>query len=75
MENKLKPCPFCGRDMTYIQFHTVKFLKPTIKAISCMGCGAMMYADMNALDEPSETALQDYIIEKWNTRTEVSADE
>ena len=66
---ELLPCPFCGRDMESIQFHHVKFMKPQIKAVVCMGCGAMMSADMNTLDEPSEAALLDYIIEKWNTRT------
>lgn len=66
---ELLPCPFCGADMMYIRFHTVKFMKPTIKAIECSRCGAMMSADLNALDEPTEIALQDYIIEKWNTRT------
>ena len=66
---ELKPCPFCGADMMYVRFHTVKFMKPTIKAIVCHKCGAMMSADMNELDEPSEIALQDYILEKWNTRT------
>ena len=54
--------------MLYIQFVTIKFMKPTIKAITCNRCGAMMSADLNALDEPSEVALQDYILEKWNTR-------
>ena len=52
-----------------IRFVTVKFMKPTIKGIVCYGCGAIMSADLNALDEPSEVALQDYIIEKWNART------
>ena len=66
---ELLPCPFCDRDMQNIQFHHVKFMKPEIKAIVCMGCGAMMSADMNTLDEPSEAELLDYIIEKWNTRT------
>ena len=72
---KLKPCPFCGADMMYIRFHTVKFMKPTIKAIECSRCGAMMSADMNTLDEPSEIALQDYIIDKWNTRTSERGEE
>ena len=66
---KLLPCPFCGADMMYVRFHTVKFMKPTIKAIVCHKCGAMMSADMNELDEPSEVALQDYILEKWDART------
>ena len=68
--SKLLPCPFCGADMMHLRLATVKFMKPTIKAITCYGCGAMMSADMNALDEPSEVALMDYIIDKWNTRTQ-----
>ena len=67
---ELLPCPFCGTDMMYVRFVTVKFMKPTIKGIVCHGCGAIMSADLNELDEPSEVALQDYIIEKWNTRTQ-----
>lgn len=67
---ELKPCPFCGTDMMYVRFVTLKYMKPTIKAIVCSRCGASMSADANALDNPSETALQDYIIEKWNRRAD-----
>lgn len=66
---ELLPCPFCGANMMYVRFVKLKYMKPTIKAIVCNRCGGSMSADINALDEPTETALQDYIIEKWNTRT------
>ena len=65
---EIKPCPFCNADMIFIRFITVKFMKPTIKGIVCNCCGAIMSADMNDIDDPSEIALQDYIIEKWNRR-------
>ena len=68
--SELLPCPFCGADMMHVHFVTVKFMKPTTKGIVCNRCGAIMSADMNTLDNPSEIALQDYIIEKWNTRTQ-----
>ncbi|MBQ8301189.1 MAG: Lar family restriction alleviation protein [Clostridia bacterium] len=64
----LKPCPFCGANMTYIHFVTHKWLNPLRKGITCNGCGAMMTADIRETDEETEIALQDYIIEKWNRR-------
>ena len=67
---ELKPCPFCGADMMYIHFATLKFLNPLRKVICCNRCGAMMSADLREIDEPSEIALQDYILDKWNRRAE-----
>mgnify|MGYP003289770178 CR=1 FL=1 len=68
--NKLKPCPFCGADMMYIHFVTLKYMNPLRKAITCNRCGASMSASLEELDDTtSEVALQDYILEKWNRRT------
>lgn len=64
----VKPCPFCGAGMMHIRFVTFKWLCPTRKAIVCNMCGAIMSGDLNELDEQTEIALQDYIIEKWNRR-------
>lgn len=67
-EYNLKPCPFCGAEMTYIHFATHKYLNPLRRTIACNKCGAMMTADMNEIDNQTEIALQDYILEKWNRR-------
>ena len=65
---ELLPCPFCGAEMTYIHFATHKYLNSLRKTIDCYKCGAMMTADMNEIDNQTEIALQDYILEKWNGR-------
>lgn len=67
---ELLPCPFCGADMLYVRFVTLKYMNPTRKAIVCNRCGASMSASLVEIDDAeSEVALQDYILEKWNTRT------
>ena len=71
---ELKPCPFCGAEMMYIHFAHLKYLNPLRMVMSCR-CGAMMTADMRDIDEQTEIALEDYIIEKWNSRTDLGDDE
>lgn len=64
--NELKPCPFCGG--TLMQWSAVKYANPLFKQISCRRCGAAIMADLRTTDEGTEIALQDALIERWNTR-------
>ena len=63
MENKLKPCPFCGGnayDHLKYSFHANK----QRHAVKCTKCNAYMeYRDKKSA------------IKAWNTRTEVKDDE
>ena len=54
--------------MMYVRFVTLKYMSPLRKAITCNRCGASMSASIEEIDENSEVALQDYILEKWNRR-------
>lgn len=63
----LKSCPFCGASMDAIRLVHVRYAKPTFCEIRCR-CGAGIGGDLNATDEGTETALIDYLIERWNRR-------
>lgn len=64
---ELKNCPFCGgnrKDVTIVTFKNTEVLT---MEVSCK-CGAYVEARADVLDEPSESALKEYVIEKWNRR-------
>ena len=54
-----------------MQWTTVKYAQPLFRQIQCIRCGASIMADLRTTDEETEIALQDALIERWNTRVEL----
>ena len=64
MENKLKPCPFCGKREAYLTNNCYGQYY-----VRCPNCGAVVWGNDNEnLDKKQAVKL-------WNTRTEVKDDE
>jgi len=58
MEPKLKPCPFCGGEATFLEF---------TRSIKCKCCGGAFICT-----NPLVTTLE--VAEAWNRRAEDAAD-
>jgi len=70
MNEKLKPCPFCGGDAKY-EHDTYKdsngFIKAPIESyefVKCTTCGAEIFED----DQDVLYEYDSVVIDKWNSR-------
>lgn len=70
MENKLKPCPFCGGEAEIMRLKTLNIDPSKIMPYyicGCPNCGCWFNTD--------EFHTEEEAVVMWNTRTEVKDDE
>lgn len=63
MNNKLKPCPFCGSDDVHIRVHCNEEGEEVGAQIECYGC-VSIYVHSEAIN-------QEELVSAWNRRADV----